>query len=594
MNRIVAAILFLSVLVCGIPIVSMAESFCDIPPQEVLDLRERYSDLYLLDYISFQLPDGSIESFCIDSYRRLYGYHCENSEWSCPTQVGPIDRSWSARFIRHDTATLRADGSCYPDDLGFDLVCSVTGNCISYHHDGNQFVICGWKNPSAYNGEVIMRGLTAMYYPAGSTFPEATCTLGEYSNSMIKDFIDLPFTPAHGKKLVSMTEAAVADYFPGYTLRSYYGKTASYSRIENGMLYVKRATFSVDRDQPSVTDCIPVPLSEELLQKLEKEPFDQLLWINGNSNLFQTEAAYDTRQIPVTGRIIHSDLQRDTLLLLMEDENGIWRLYIITATQNGYHVDTTPALPQGTYLDLGHAGDGQVIFKWMEKVEGDIQHRSASYIRCGDGRWTLVWGMNGLPDNFDYTAYYCGIRYDYCADSTNGIFIGTLAGSLLAETDLTSLPRNEEEMTASLDQTGWAKVNNPNPADRLHLRVKPDRDSTSLGKFYNGTPVQVIREEGDWCQVMIGTDGRLVGWMMKKYLAFGDQMDDVRCAFPQKVLRTEYRDHTLYTSMSMKELTVIEGKLWIAGVAEGNLYVILTSVGQTAYAPMDWFWEGNG
>ena len=82
--------------------------------------------------------------------------------------------------------------------------------------------------------------------------------------------------------------------------------------------------------------------------------------------------------------------------------------------------------------------------------------------------------------------------------------------------------------------------------------------------------------------------------MMKKYLAFGDQMDDVRCAFPQKVLRTEYRDHTLYTSMSMKELTVIEGKLWIAGVAEGNLYVILTSVGQTAYAPMDWFWEGNG
>ena len=145
-----------------------------------------------------------------------------------------------------------------------------------------------------------------------------------------------------------------------------------------------------------------------------------------------------------------------------------------------------------------------------------------------------------------------------------------------------------------MDQTGWAKVNNPNPADRLHLRVKPDRDSTSLGKFYNGTPVQVIREEGDWCQVMIGTDGRLVGWMMKKYLAFGDQMDDVRCAFPQKELRTEYRDHTLYTSMSMKELTVIEGKLWIAGVAEGNLYVILTSVGQTAYAPMDWFWEGNG
>ena len=38
----------------------------------------------------------------------------------------------------------------------------------------------------------------------------------------------------------------------------------------------------------------------------------------------------------------------------------------------------------------------------------------------------------------------------------------------------------------------------------------------------------------------------------------------------------------------------IEGKLWIAGVAEGDLYVVLTSLGQTAYAPMDWFCEGNG
>ena len=202
--------------------------------------------------------------------------------------------------------------------------------------------------------------------------------------------------------------------------------------------------------------------------------------------------------------------------------------------------------------------------------------------------------MNGQPAPYYYDAYYCGIRDDYCAGSTDRIHIGTVAGSLLTETDLSSLPRSKEELTTTLDQTGWAKVNNPNPADRLHLRVKPDRDSTSLGKFYNGTPVQVIREEGDWCQVMIGTDGRLVGWMMKKYLAFGDQMDDVRCAFPQLDLRNEHKDRRLYASMYMDEETIVEGELWIAGVAEGNLYVILTSVGQTAYAPMDWFWEGNG
>ena len=73
-------------------------------------------------------------------------------------------------------------------------------------------------------------------------------------------------------------------------------------------------------------------------------------------------------------------------------------------------------------------------------------------------------------------------------------------------------------------------VNNPNPADRLHLRVSPERGATSLGKFYNGTPVRVLEERGDWVQVEIGLDGNLTGWMMKKYLAFGEAMD--RCSPP--------------------------------------------------------------
>ena len=590
-----AFILFAAVLLLGFSQHSWAQSEI---PQQILDLFEEhygtddFEGLYFYD-----MPDGS--ALCV-----IYGAtgyieidrsnDSRRENWVTEAQISSVDGTWQIAFIRHDTITPRADDTFYPDELGFDLVCENTGRQISYHYNGTDFVICGWKNPSAYNGEVIMQGWTALYYPAGSTLPEAICTLGEYSNSMLKDFDDLPFTPAHGQKLASMTEAAVADYFPGYTLRSYGGREASYSRIENGMLYVKRATFSVDRDQPSVTDCIPVPLSEELLQKLEKEPFDQLLWINGNSNLFQTEAAYDTQQIPVTGRIIRSDLQRDTLLLLMEDQQGVCRLYIIVATEDGYHLETTPALPAGTHMDLVHAGDGKVLFDWSEEVAGKTQLRSASFCRLADGRWTLDGVMNGQPAPYYYDAYYCGIRDDYCAGSTDRIYIGTVAGSLLTETDLSSLPRSKEELTTTLDQTGWAKVNNPNPADRLHLRVKPDRDSTSLGKFYNGTPVQVIREEGDWCQVMIGTDGRLVGWMMKKYLAFGNQMDDVRCAFPQLDLRNEHEDRSLYTSMDMDEKITIEGSLWVAGVAEGDLYVILTAVGQTAYAPMDWFWEGNG
>ena len=43
----------------------------------------------------------------------------------------------------------------------------------------------------------------------------------------------------------------------------------------------------------------------------------------------------------------------------------------------------------------------------------------------------------------------------------------------------------------------YAVVNNPDPADMLNLRVKPDTGAISLGKFYNGTPVTILRTEGE-------------------------------------------------------------------------------------------------
>ena len=34
--------------------------------------------------------------------------------------------------------------------------------------------------------------------------------------------------------------------------------------------------------------------------------------------------------------------------------------------------------------------------------------------------------------------------------------------------------------------------------------------------------------------------------------------------------------------------------MWIAGVVDDELYVILTNRGETGYMPQEWFWEGNG
>lgn len=593
-------ILLILSLLFSLPLHALASSYCDTLPQEVLNLRDSQSEQDILDYISFQLPDGSTEGFCLDRYGWLEGYRCKDGEWARITQVSPIDGTWSARFIRHDTATPRGDGSCYPNALGFDLVCSLTGNRLSYHYEGNEFVLCGWKNPAAYQGEVILNGITAFYYPEGSTQAEASYTLGEYTNSLVMSFEDLPSAPTDGKTLASFTEEAVATYFPGYTLRSYevYNANtvafASYSRVEDGKLYVKRAVFGKDRVQPYVTDLMPVPLSDNLIQQLKADSFEKLLDINGSSDLFQTENAFDQEQIPLAGRIVDSDLQSNAFILLTEEDTDVRKLHIITENDAGYDVQSTSELPAGTRLDLFHSGDGEIFLDWSEEIDGTLRHRSAGFVRCSNGTWVLNWTMNGSGDANDYTLRYCGICYEYTPGRTDGLIIGSLPNNTFPECDLSVLPVSMEQVMAVVERSGWAMVNNPTPDDRLHLRTEPDKNAASLGKFYNGTPVRIIREQDGWCQVEIGTDGRLVGWMMKKYLAFGDQMDTVHCTFPQLVLRDEHEDQPMYANLTMKEKVSIDGPLWIAGVAGENLYVIVTELGQTAYAPMEWFWEGNG
>lgn len=59
-----------------------------------------------------------------------------------------------------------------------------------------------------------------------------------------------------------------------------------------------------------------------------------------------------------------------------------------------------------------------------------------------------------------------------------------------------------------MDTSHYAFVNNPDPADRLHLRAKSEKGAASLGKFYNRTPVYVLEERGDWARVRIGRENR--------------------------------------------------------------------------------------
>lgn len=81
-----------------------------------------------------------------------------------------------------------------------------------------------------------------------------------------------------------------------------------------------------------------------------------------------------------------------------------------------------------------------------------------------------------------------------------------------------------------------AVVNNPNPEDRLNLRKEPRADADMIGRYYNGTPVLILEDQGgDWVKVWIGWDRQ--GYMMRKFLAFGADTAAVKPAMPTYTMR---------------------------------------------------------
>jgi SH3-like domain-containing protein len=192
---------------------------------------------------------------------------------------------------------------------------------------------------------------------------------------------------------------------------------------------------------------------------------------------------------------------------------------------------------------------------------------------------------------------FCGVQQYLILNDTSGLLVGTHPWRDLFSLDVTQLPGNTEEAIAGLDREGWAVVNNPDPADRLHLRAGPETSAESLGKFYNRTPVRVLERRDGWARVRIGADGRLEGWMMEKFLAFGSAMDAVASASPNLTLREEYAaNNPIFASPDMRETTgVYYGYgMWIAGAVGDELYIMLDTEGNTGFLPQSWFWAGNG
>ncbi len=67
------------------------------------------------------------------------------------------------------------------------------------------------------------------------------------------------------------------------------------------------------------------------------------------------------------------------------------------------------------------------------------------------------------------------------------------------------------------DGKRYGIVLNPTPSDRLHLRENADRNSQSLGRYFNGTQFEILGETGNWMHVRLG-DGKS-GYFLGEYVS---------------------------------------------------------------------------
>ena len=280
--------------------------------------------------------------------------------------------------------------------------------------------------------------------------------------------------------------------------------------------------------------------------------------------------------------VLGIDAQGDTRLLLKR-----WQAEPLYPTRGGY-VDTISApLPAGIRLQAKILGSAASLFQ-------DEDDRGFTFGQNVDRDWMLGFVM--AQDWYSVNPFF--LLHPSSTDET--FYYGNFPYGDIRSIDLTGIPDTFEEAKGILDQSGWAKVNNPNPQDRLHLRARPQRGADSLGKFYNGTPVKVLERQGDWVRVQIA---HLDGWMMAAYLAFGQDANRVQRAFPDMVglESLEDREMPLYAQANENSPIIASRSIsysmeyWILGVVDEEWYfVYFCHDGIGGYIQQKWFWEGNG
>ena len=221
------------------------------------------------------------------------------------------------------------------------------------------------------------------------------------------------------------------------------------------------------------------------------------------------------------------DVQRDQIFLLLEGPGDGLTLRIALWNGAGYDVLDNPTFPAGSWMDTIHCDDGMGI--WIDTSEYDGW--SVYLERSEEGVWRMEVRTDSVMWDYDW-AWQSVVDWELLEEGRNdGYYYGGGMEKDFEDFDAAEYAALWEVGPALLDRTGWAVVNNLSPEDRLPLYAAPEAGAAQLGAFYNRAPVQVVGDRGEWTEVVIGEKG-LTGWMLTERLAFGEDMDEVACAFP--------------------------------------------------------------
>lgn len=130
-------------------------------------------------------------------------------------------------------------------------------------------------------------------------------------------------------------------------------------------------------------------------------------------------------------------------------------------------------------------------------------------------------------------------------------------------------------------------VNNPNPADRLHLRAAPDENAPSLGKYYNGVRFIINANSDDpWARVSIGG---LEGYVDRQYITV-EGVEAVASAMPVVMVKAPGSEGVELRQGPAKDAPMLDvctngAQVILMGFTDDWAHVIVGE--QTGFLPVD-------